>query len=291
MPSDSTHPAELVEQLPDPDKVSEAGRPAPASKFTGPAPDKARLLYGQILAGGQESLRQLLELVLLPGHADYKNDKPIYMLHGLVMHVGQPDQQEARRLVNQALIAQLKNTKSPKSSKAYFIRQLQLIGGAEAVPAIAAHLLDEDLCDDAAQALAFLGAGSGQALGQALPKANGHVRRCIIQALSRNKQADAVDPLIEALRQGPDETRMVAARTLAEWGEPKAVPELLKLADSAQGWTRIQATDCALRLAEQLGRTQQKERARHIYEHLRNNRSGPEEEHIKAAAEQALIQL
>jgi hypothetical protein len=300
--------AELVEQLPATDREIElqkaaaraaadpnAPKPKPekpgGSKVTGPDPDVADKLCDQVLAGGRESLLELIALIRDPAADDFKNYKPEYLLHCLTVRVGRPDQAASRRGFSDTLAAQVRHEQLPLHTRGFLVRELQWIGDEAAVPALGPLLTTEALCDDAARALISIGAGAAEQFRAALPKAQGRCRLVVIQSLGVVRDKDSAAALTKALEDGDREVRLAAAWGLARIGNSDSSQALLKLADASQGYERIKATQTCLLLAENLATSGKKDAAARIYAHLRDTRTDPKEQYIQDLAKKALVAL
>ncbi|HEY2951316.1 MAG TPA: HEAT repeat domain-containing protein [Verrucomicrobiae bacterium] len=309
MPDTKLNVAALVEQMPDTDKDIQAkqeeakqqaqpdapDKPKPkpersgaASKFTGPDPSAAEKIFTEILAGGRASIVELLGLLREPGDADYTNYKAGYVLHGLVIYAGSTGREKERRLLVDTLASQLGGAKYSKAVQGFLIRELRVLGGKEAAGALGQHLLDDELCGDATQALLTIRDGAAPQFRNALEKSKGRNRVMIVQALGVLRDTGSAAALKRALTDDDREVRRIAAWALANLGEASAADALLKSADSAEGWERTEATRHCLLLAERLAATNQKPQAVRIYTHLRDTRNDPAESHIRETAERAL---
>jgi hypothetical protein len=284
--------AEAAKQQAQPD-APDKPKPKPdradaASKFTGPDPGDAEKIFDEILEGGRDSLLELLELVREPSDADYKNYKPVYVLHGLVIQTGRAGQQNQRRLLARTLASQLDSGKHSKAVKAVFIRELRVLGGKESVDALGQQLLDEELCADAAQALLTIHDGVAPRFRTALEMAKGRNHVTLIQALGILRDTDSIAALKKALTDEDRNARRAAAWALANIGDASSVDALLKSGDGTEGWERTEATKACLLLAERLAASNQNPQASRIYAHLRDTRTDPKERHVREAAERAL---
>lgn len=268
--------AELINRLPDPD---ERGLLSNIDKET------VDNVTSRIQEGGRRSLRALVDLLLEPGQGD--DVKPRYALHCLAVHVCKLGDRKGRRAFAKALASELGGDR-PKAVQEYLIQQLQVAGGQESVPALGQMLLDEQLCEPAAQALVAIGDGAAEQLRNALPKVKGKSRLTVIQNLGVLRDAGSADAMKEALGDEDREIRLAAGWALANIGDAGCVDLLLKAADAQQTYERIKATKACLLLAEQLLAAGKKELAAKIYKHLHDTRSGSDQAYICELAKEGM---
>jgi len=274
--------AELVNQLPDSDQ------PGQESKFTGPEPEKAERLFEELLAGGRESLVELIASIRAPGDPDFKSYRAEYLLHCLAVHVGRPGKAPQRKLLAETLAAQLGNAQLAKPVRGLLARELQVAGGNEAVKALGELLLDEELCGYAAAALVAIREGAADQLRRALPKATRACRLTILQNLGVLRDSRSFNAFREALKDGNRDARLAAGWGLAQIAQPGCVELLLKAADAPVGYERIKATQACLVLAENLAADDNKRAAMRVYAHLRDTRTDPAEQYVRDLAAKAL---
>ena len=211
-----------------------------------------------------------------------------HCLHGQAMRAaGWPEKD--RQAFTKALAGTLKGD-HPKPVKGFVIRQLQVAGGAEVTAALEEWLLDDELWEDAAQALLAIGDTAEQFL-KALPNAKGKQLLTIVQALGVLKVNNAAERIRELVTADDATLRQVAGRALADMADADAVEPLLKAADTAKGFDRTKQTGACLQLAENLLVLGRKKEATRIYKHLRDTRKDPTEAYIREAAEQGLKQV
>lgn len=267
--------AQLIAKFPTP---SSDGKLAEVDKK---ATDEA---IAAILRGGRDSVVGIVSL-LTPD--DKGGDSQArHALHALVIHVGGLKDDGQRKVLAEALASMLGGDR-PKDVQAFVVRQLQLVGGQEVVPALGALLADEALSDSAAQALLAIRDGATDAFCAALPKTAGRQRLAVIQSLGTLKAAASIEPLSKLVGDKDHETRLMAIWALANIGDAGSSDLLLKAAD-AEGYERIRATEACLRLAENLLAAGRKKEAARIYSRLSSTRNDPSERHVRAAAERGL---
>jgi len=169
-----------------------AGRPSAAgptnelAQILGklPADDyqTAGRLCERLLAGGPMVIEQLVEMVGAQ-FGDPNGVKPKYALHGLAGYASRPGADGQRKLLAETLARQLAADHSDEL-KAFLVRQLQLCGRPEEVPALAKLLSSDRLCNPATQALVAIGGRQAlRALRDALPTAGGSREVAIRQAV------------------------------------------------------------------------------------------------------------
>jgi hypothetical protein len=268
--------------------MPDSDQPGQQSTFTGPEPEKAEKLFEELLAGGSESLVELIASIRPPGDPEFKSYRAEYLLHCLAVYVGRAGKETQRKLLAEALAAQLSNAQLAKPLRGLLARELQVAGANEAVKALGGLLLDEELCGCAATALAAIREGASEQLRRALPKATGTCRLAIIQNLGVLRDAKSSGALQQALNDGDREVRLAAAWALAQLAQPGAADLLLKAAGVPPGYERIKATQACLVFAENLLAAGNKRAASRVYAHLRDTRTAPAEQYVRDLAAKAL---
>lgn len=266
----------LVNKMPDPDQRGMYCADIDKEKIEG--------AIANILKGGRDNIIGVIDMLVEPGKGD--DVKAHYALHCMALHVCKLDNNRPRRRFSRTLASQIGGDR-PKEVQKYLVRELQIAGGREVVEALGKLLVDEELCEPAAQALAAIGDGAAEQLRRALPRAKGKCRLTIIQNLGVVRDDNSVDALKNAVTDEDQDIRIGAAWALANIGDPGSAGVLLKAAD-AEGWERIQATKACLLLAENLLAAGKNYEATRIYTHLRNTRTEPAERYVRDAAKKAL---
>lgn len=311
MPAAKVNIAGLVAQMPETDREKQARKEAEqraqqpaeqetkpnekpdrrgaASKFTGPDLEFGKTLFEQALAGGREALDDLANLVRDPGNPEFKDYKAEYFLHGLAIYVSAPGREAQRTEVVRALVAQISNGEVSQQVRAFFIRELRVIGTKDAATALGKLLNDEQLCADAAAALVSL--GQAEPLRNALDGATGKCRLSIVQSLGALRDEQSLTLLRAALTDADAEIRLAAAWALARIGDVDSIGPLLQLADVEPRWERIKGTQSCLLLAENLAAKGRRKEARKIYLHFQATRTDPHEWYLHQLADKALLAL
>ncbi|MFP4055380.1 MAG: HEAT repeat domain-containing protein [Candidatus Brocadiia bacterium] len=260
---------------------------ADIAKLPAKSEAQANAVLERILARAPASIVQLTRMLRAPGEGD--DSKVRYAIHGLANYVQRPGAEKERKLFATTLSRQLASDLAPPV-KGFLIRQLQLAGGRETIPAIARWLTDELLCEYAAQALLAMGDKAVvAAFREALPKARGACRLTIIQDLGVLGAARGLPAVHEALRDEDREVRLAAAFALANSADREAVDALLEAERSVESrYERSQTTDALLLLARTLGEAGQGRAAERICRHLMQTRTEPGDIHVRCAALLAL---
>ena len=277
---------DLVNKMPELDRVKQRDRVVVTGKLTGPPWEDAEKVYDKILKGGRDNIVGVIDM--LAWIDDGKDYKARYVLHAIAAYVCRPGKEKQRATVIDAIASQIGGDR-PKAVQRFLVQQLQVCGDKRAVATLGKHLLDDDLYEPAAAALAAIGKGAAEQFQKALPKAKGKCRAAIVQSLGAVADAKSIDALKKAAGDEDAFARIAAVWALARTGDAGSVDVLTKAADAKLGsWERIQATDACLLLAEKLKAAGNKAEAAKIYKHLRDTRKDKSERHIREAAEKAL---
>ncbi len=275
--------AQRIAQIPDPDPD---GRYA---SLDAEQADRIRRVGSELAQDTRRSALALIEILAQPGR-DH-DVKARFALHLLAVAVTQPGCEKARAEFTETLAGQL-GTDRPKAVQAYLIEELQLAGTPGAAPALGKLLLDPELHDLAARALAAIGhQQAAEQLLAAWPRVQGPARISVLQKLATLAPPQAREVFRHALADPDAEVRTAAAWGLARLADPDAARPLLQAADDATGWHRNQRTDACLVLAERLAAAGRTEPATAIYAHLERTRTDPAEQHVRQAAHRGLAAL
>jgi len=172
----------------------------------GPAMDFVAKLPARGSADGTAALAGIVKLgasgvdevckMLVP-HGRGNDSKARFTLAGLALHVNRTGAGAERKMVAEAMTKAL--AEAPDNGvKAFLIRQIQLVGGAEQVEALAAYLGDKALCDPAARAMMQIKTpNAADVLIKALGGAQGARRVTIIRALGVLRAAKATTLILD----------------------------------------------------------------------------------------------
>lgn len=272
----------IVEGIPSPDK---GGTYVNLDEAKIQQIDKA---VSALAEAGRDAVDALINMLVEPGTGDDIN--PRWALHLLAVRASAPGNDAARRQYALAVAAHLGGER-PKEVQKYLIEKLQIAGGQEVLGALGKALLDEELCDTAARALAAIGGEADRQLLDAWPKVRGRSRLSVIKKLAVLRCAAAAEIFRSALSDPDSDIRIAGAWGAARIGDAAAVDAMLKCADAHEGWERINETDACMVLAETLAAAGKGEVAAKIYEHIGRTRNEQWEMPIRQAAERGLAAL
>ncbi len=179
----------------------------------------------------------------------------------IVFHLS-PDS-PLRSQVEQRLIAGLEKS-TTNDARAFFCRQLRVVGTERCVPALEKLLTDPQLSHMARYALERMpGETVTAAFRRALPKTSGRVQAGIIESLGNRHDQRSVPALAELLESDELVVARAAAVALARIG---ACEPLLARLQTAEGRRAVELQNAVLQCAETLALAGQTARAEKIYQ-------------------------
>ncbi len=221
--------------------------------------------FDGLLAMGSEGIEALLAMLVEPGAGSDAGAR--FALHGMAAYVARPGAErepERGRLIT-GFIAYLDGG-HPAEPTRFVVTQMQVVGGPEVVPALAACLKQEELALAAIQALAANShPDAATALRDALPDAGGTVRVGIIEALGQKEDAKAVNLLIDEAKSDDAQVRLAALHALGRIGDNKAAPVVLDALDKGEPREQRSAFAAGLLLGERLAARGERRAARALY--------------------------
>lgn len=154
-------------------------------------------LIGQLSQAGDDAVQVIVGMINAPGKGS--NAQTDYALSGLSHFVMAKGQESARLVVAKAYVKALGSV-SERETKAFIIRQLQIMGGDEAVDALADYLTDKELSGPASRALARIATPAAcEALMAGLKSRvamGAKAKRDMINAIAEAKVAGAEELLL-----------------------------------------------------------------------------------------------
>ena len=193
-------------------------------------------LIGDLSSTGEEGVLMLVNMINAPGKGSNANVD--YALSGLTHYVMAKGEENARLVTAKAYLKALEMV-NERETKAFIIRQLQMLGKDECIDVLASYLNDESLSGPAARALASNGSQkAGQALVAALKSRTGSskTQKDVIRAIA-DARVDGAEPVLLVL-QGASDPNMQkeVLYALSCVGSSNSLPVLAKAAENA-GYT------------------------------------------------------
>lgn len=190
-------------------------------------------LINDLKGSGEEGVLLLVNMINAPGKGS--NAHVDYALSGLTHFVMAKGEESARLATAKAYIKAL-DMVSERETKAFIIRQLQLLGGDESIDALSGYLNEESLSGPASRALAAIGSeNAGKALKAALMRRMGtpKTQKDIIIAIGEAQVSDS-EALLKALLGSDDENMQKAVLyALSRVGTKASIKELGEAAAAA----------------------------------------------------------
>ncbi|WP_102409574.1 DUF1080 domain-containing protein [Parabacteroides bouchesdurhonensis] len=161
-------------------------------------------LIGDLSSAGEDAVATLISMINAPGKGS--NAKVDYALSGLTHYVMAKGNENARLVTANAYLKALDRVED-RETKAFIIRQLQILGKDECVETLATYLNDESLSGPAARALSAINSeNASKTLLAALMRRSGtpKTQKDIIRAIAAS-QVDGSEVALKALLGSTDE--------------------------------------------------------------------------------------
>ncbi len=219
-------------------------------KMPAPSPAEGDTINAAFVASGSAGVKAVCAMLVPPGTGD--DTKARFALSGLAKYVSRNGAETERAMVAGAVLDALKMA-SDNEVKAFLIRQLQVAGRDECVPALSGYLADERLCGPATQTLTAIGTcAAKKALKTALPSLSGGPRIATMKAVGELR-CMCMAPVIAPFATNDDPaTRSVALFALANIGNPASEPVLAKACTTGSALEQAHAASLYLLYARQL---------------------------------------
>lgn len=199
---------------------------------------------------------------------------------------------DRQRLEAGRLMAEQLGPETPSAARIWMLRQLEYLGGAESVAALAAALDDPDPLVRGAARRALTSNPSPQATDQLVAKLaeakDPDFKTGLLNALAYRLDPTAVDDVARALHDPHPYVVAAAARALGEIATPQAAEELKQARLQSHGLLRRALGNASLRCAATMRAKGQEEAAREIYTDLQSDQ---EPEPVQLATLYGLLTL
>ncbi len=218
-----------------------------------PAQNRAQLqelLDGLFLSGENG----VLEMVRMLVPADQSSVKVEYALSGMTHYATEKGKEAQRRMLTGAYLKALDQANG-RESKAFIIRQLQIVGQDELVDKLAGYLNDQSLNDPAAAALVSIDTEKSKA---ALLKALNTVsdiqsKKVLVRAMADVQIPEAEETLLSLLRSGNAELEPLVLTALGANGSEKSLEDLELAAGKVNyAWEKSNAVDAYITLIQRV---------------------------------------
>lgn len=193
--------------------------------------DQRDKLMEQLIAMGDEGIQKLAEKMVPAGKGD--NTAVVFALNGLTRYASQPGKEVQRAFAEKNFIKALESTQNSEI-KAFFMRQLNLVGKEDAVKAVAPYLTDNELSEPATFVLTFIKSELAKTeLLSALPKAQGAAQVTITKALGELQVTAANGAILKNLASENKNLKKVSLAAVAAIGAAESYQPLLEAARKA----------------------------------------------------------
>ena len=222
---------------------------------------------------------EIVKWLLDPG-AEGNDIQARHLLHTMAVRIPNYDKKLKGdiRAKFSLVLARALSENYPDRVKAFIIRQLQICGGGEVVPAIGVFLNVNGIADDAAQALIAIRKNSAEQFRNALPKIKNNLSLYsnVLHGLAELKDEESKDFFIEALENENEECRLLGLWGLVQIADSSTLELFLQAEQKEKGYSRIKSTSYCFKFAEKLP----KKEALKIYRHLKDTRTSTHEKYI-----------
>ena len=187
-------------------------------------------LIGDLTSTGEEGVLMLVNMINAPGKGSNANVD--YALSGLTHYVTAKGEETARLVVANAYLKALEMV-SERETKAFIIRQLQVLGKDECIDVLSSYLNDESLSGPAARAMAANGSeNAGLALAAALKHRSGSpkTQKDVIRAIADGQVKEAEDVLLTMQGAADPNMQKEVLYALSCVGGSRSLPVLAKVA-------------------------------------------------------------
>ncbi len=186
-------------------------------------------LMEELITLGDEGFQQLADR--MSGKGD--STAIVYAINGLARYACQNDKEGKRSFAEKNFILAMDKTPND-ATKAFFMRQLQLVGKEDAVKAVAPYLTSAELCEPASFVLTAVNSESAKSqLLQALTKVKDKSLVTITKALGELRYKPANTPILNNINASEPNLRKVSLAAVAAIGDPESYQPLLDAARKA----------------------------------------------------------
>ena len=188
-------------------------------------------LAEELISLGAAGFQQLADQITPSGKGD--NTAAVFAVNGLTRYASQPGKEAQRAFAETCFIQALEKAKETEI-KAFFMRQLKLIGTDKAVTAVGSYLNSIDLCEPATFVLTSVNSEAAKnELLKALSKANGKCQITITRALGELQVKAANGDILKNITVDNQNLKKVSLAAAASIGAAESYQPLLAAAQKA----------------------------------------------------------
>ena len=249
-----------------------------------PAADAATRdrLVEALLKRAPDSIHAVCRMIVPPGKRD--DTAAQFAVNGMIVSLQKSKNDQDRKRFCLILIEEL-NRSGEREVKAFFIRQLQLIGQEETVKALRRYLKDTSLFEPAAQAMKAIGGRDAEkALLTALKEARGAARVTLVKTLGEMQSRAAVKIIEKDAASDDSLLRQTALFALANIGDPSSENTLSRTRVNASFQERTHAPTLLLHFARRMAENGFRKQSLSLCRDLIHNYNNEEENNIACQA-------
>ncbi|HEY3389028.1 MAG TPA: family 16 glycoside hydrolase [Prolixibacteraceae bacterium] len=185
-------------------------------------------LMEELISLGDEGFQKLAGQMTPSGKGD--NTAVVFAINGLARYACQNTKEDKRAFAERNFIQAMDKTPDAET-KAFFMRQLQLVGKEDAVKAVAPYLTNSELCEPATFLLTSVGTESAKnELFRALTKAQSNQLITITKALGELRYKPANGQILKTITSDNQNLKKVSLAAVAAIAAPESYQPLLEAA-------------------------------------------------------------
>ena len=209
-------------------------------------------LMEEMYSLGDEGMALICQQVIPAGTGD--DTKARYAISSLTSHLS-ADKDDARKIVWEQQCIRFMKASGDREVKAFFMKQLNLIGSDAAAVTMADYVRDTVICDDAVMVLKSSGSEVSQkVLSDAVSSDTCPCAAQILVALADLKNDNAIQSYLKWYGKGNRAEQTAALYALAGTGDPLALPVLMHAAEAAGfKWEPTGAVQALLLYSKNIG--------------------------------------
>jgi HEAT repeat protein len=188
-------------------------------------------LMEELIALGDDGFQKIADRMTPSGKGD--NTAVVFAINGLARYASQNAKEDKRAFAEMCFVHALEKTPDAET-KAFFMRQLQLVGKEDAVKAVAPYLTNIELCEPATFVLTSVKSESAKnELFKALTKVQGKALVTITKALGELQVKPANGQILKTITSDNQHLRKVSLAAVAAIAAPESYQPLLEAARKA----------------------------------------------------------